>query len=711
MLKVRQWTRPLREILQGPDVPAELQAFAATVMPFIVSWTEWPDVAIEQWSGIFTAPTQRLMMHQHHRGAAENVNVSSRGTAKSATICVLYDTYLTIVSDRRKHVMLNGTGYRGGVMMFSDIERWVAGGWDSQREELPFLAACAKRRTGTSKNFVQRGPNWQLIETESYSSLATYPTTDEDSIRGIRGHVLFIDEANIFEPTVLAKVVEPFTNVLGDFEHGGAKAQANAIHYTSTIDYAWRPFQDRVRAARDGVARDYEAHLSRQRGDEVRYAALERQGLHDFTYTSFDYTDCLIPEEITTRDGRRFLVRYPNPKIEAVHDPHGIPFSIRRPDGRLQLEGAPGKYYRTYPTNKVDIERKLLTGQVDESMWLAEQRNVVDTATGDVYPHNVLERVSCEREPMIAWKNCSAAWKAAHKEWEEGYSPTVLFRCTDPVVIGIDYAGGERDFCAFVVIRVGPLAEGEFNPFTGHGRTGWSNVIWCEQQRQMSHGKVAEKLYELMERYPNLAWHYDPVEDDTWKLCRAVGLDMKGGGTGVRDALVFIDKEHPPPGKQRILDPLDQDSRIQAFLKDPKSLKILDAIQPSDMLNDRCVEFTKGQMGVGQLWLPRWLDGSERAFGSELEPSYAGQKVLLHQLRKIQQKPTKNYRMFFMPGSEELPEGKKDLFSAFLYAAKQLRAHLIRHQMIVDVPPPTSARRTQIGRKRGRHGRSPGAKY
>ena len=68
-------------------------------------------------------------------------------------------------------------------------------------------------------------------------------------------------------------------------------------------------------------------------------------------------------------------------------------------------------------------------------------------------------------------------------------------------MIGVDYAGGDRDFTAFVVIRIGPMAEGPFDPFTHHGKTPWSNVIWLEQHHSSSHDDVRAKLHQLLQRY------------------------------------------------------------------------------------------------------------------------------------------------------------------------------------------------------------------
>jgi hypothetical protein len=158
------------------------------------------------------------------------------------------------------------------------------------------------------------------------------------------------------------------------------------------------------------------------------------------------------------------------------------------------------------------------------------------------------------------------------------------------------------------------------------------------------------------------------------------------------------------PDQIRIYDPLDADERVQAFATDSKALPMLDAIYPSDQLNDRLVEFTVGQMTQSQLYLPKDIPESERPFDVKLDVGYSGTKILSHQLRALQQKPTKNFRTFYMKGDAEQTSNKKDLWAAFIYAAKQLRAHTIRQRMIEDTPPPIGAVITRLGGGgRGRH--------
>lgn len=636
------------------------------------------------------------MLYAAHLGASSTTFVCSRGTSKSATVDVLYALYRALFYPKRKGVTLSAGGFRGGQLLYSDMEKWIRGGWFDQEAELRFL-----ENTVVHDKIVARFQNYWMIEVTSGSSLMTVPTNDPEKIRGIRGHDLYIDEANFADADLVHKVADSFLNVLGDFRTGGEAAAENTVFYTSTIDYGWRDFQRTAAAAYDGIARDYAARRAAEAGDTTLYRQYLRKGLLKTMYISLDYTDTIIRKRITTRDGVEYVVSWPDPSRQFRRDERGIPFTVRGENGRLQVEGVPMEILSTYPINR-NLEDKLLNGEASETVWLAEQRNVVDTSSGDVYPHHIVDDASCKGDRFVMpWDSCGDKWKAT-KDPAEHFVPPVMWACSDPCVLGVDYAPGSRDFSAFVVMRLGPCAEGEFDPFTGLGKTEWTNVIWAEQHRRTSHADVANKIRELSERY-NLVYHHDPYETDTWRLCRAIGLDMRGGGTGVRDELVYLNKDELLSSERRIYDPLDPDERVQGFAQDPAALPMLDAIFPSDQLNDRLVEFTVGQMTQRLLFLPKDLPESERPYDTKLDIGYNGAKILTHQLRVLQQKPTKNYRQFFVKGDNDDSANKKDLWAAFIYAAKQARAHILRQRMIDDTPPPIGARITRIGGNR--HGR------
>lgn len=94
----------------------------------------------------------------------------------------------------------------------------------------------------------------------------------------------------------------------------------------------------------------------------------------------------------------------------------------------------------------------------------------------------------------------------------------------------------EQDETAFVVIRMGQLATGEFRPFNPKldkqgrpcfGKTDFNHVCWAESHRRMPAGDVADRVRELMKRFNIKSTYGLPT----------LGMDKRGGGAAVRDEL------------------------------------------------------------------------------------------------------------------------------------------------------------------------------
>lgn len=729
MLALSPWRKTLKEVLAAGKLSAEDELKAELLARPIIRFRHQPAMMLISASGIVVPPHERLMLWQVALGAPENVNVSGRATSKSTAWCVLGATMLSMLVPRKKHVTLSATGFRGGQSIFNDIERWATGQWDSQLDGHAFVAASIVPGT-SSKALVHRAQNFWEIKFGSYSILRTLPTNNEDKIRGERAQVVWNDEANTTEESLIAEVVRPFMGVKGGFDSGGADSAANSIYFTTTIDYGWRPFIKIQRASREGLQRDWDFKQAVKDGNMELQAALRKQGLLKYTYTCYDYTDTILREEQVDRQGRRYQVVYPNAnevfgrkKFYFREFELGIPFTTRGADGRMQRDGTPTRALTTYPFDLTQIEGPLYDGTTDESVWLRESRNVLDTATGDVYPHGLLDKVACVgQNAIISWEDMPKEWTEVHGQ--RGYFAPVMFECSDPCVLGVDVADGARDFAAFVVIRVGPLASGAFNPLgvTSLGNTEWSNVVWSEQHRHMSYREIAEKIKEMRQRY-NLVFFHEP-----WKKeedhCRAIGLDKGGGGRAVRDSLLFLDRSESERGGDVIIyDPGDDEDKIEAVKNDKSAVPMLDLINATDQLYDQLVEFSLGQMKVGRLYLPKWLDESLRPDrNARLNAGYLGAKVIDSQLRKLQQEPTARGRKFFIPsGTTDAqkhkaatgndPSKKKDSWAAFMYAIKQHRVHLARHKLITTKAPSAGAIVVKINSHRGRHhGRAPGAR-
>lgn len=707
MLGVKQLHKPLPELLAGPTMTAEQALECDRIVPHLVIWQEQPTLTLILLSGVFIPVHERIMLDVAHRGAISNVFIGSRGTSKTSTIDILYATYKSLLFSKRKGIVLSASGFRGGQVLFSDMEKWLFGSWVDQDPEVEFARRCV-----TGEGRVKRAQNYWSIDFTSLSGLMTVPTNDPEKLRGLRANDLYLDEANFMDMDLVDKVASSFLNVLQDMKTGGENAQANVVYYTTTVDYGWREFTKTARAAYDGLQRELEALAALKKRDFQTYEQLEQKKLHRTSFACFDYTDTIIRRYVTNRSGKQFEVRWPDAERRWKRTTQGIPYTEVGPDGRVEQLGSPVEIISTYPINREELEGKLLHGESSEPVWLSEQRNVIDSSAGDVYPHNVVDVTASKGgRYLVHWDDCGKEYQKAYRDRERHFVPQPMWECSDPCVLGVDYAPGSRDFSAFVVIRIGPMATGEFNPLTGLGKTDWSQVIWAEQHRNATGENVAEKIRSFAQRY-NLVYFHDPYETDTWKLCRAIGLDVRGGGNAVRDALVFINQEQSlEEGKYRILDPLDDDPRLAAFKDDPKAKPMLDAIKPTGMLNDKLVEFTLGQMQQRLLYIPADIKQSERHLDRKYDVAYDAARVLEHQLRSLQQQPTASgYRKFFVPGDEEAVTNKKDFWAAFIYAAKQLRAHLLRVRLLDDTPPPTGAVVTSLFKHRQFGGGAAGAK-
>jgi hypothetical protein len=307
--------------------PAELAFEAKRIFRPIIRWREWPDVAAHVLSGIQMPTHQRILLYVAHLGAPTSVFICSRGTSKSAIVDGVYAYLRALLYAKRKGVTLSAAGFRGGQLLYSDIEAWLRGAWLDQEPGLKFFS-----RSANNDRIVMRAQNYWKIDTTSASSLMTVPTNDPTKIRGIRGNDLYLDEANFADYELVDKVALSFLNVLGDFKTGGDNAAVNCVFYTTTVDYAWRDFQKTAVAAQQSMEHDYTLYKAVKDGNVKRIRELKRRGMLQSSYISFDYSDLMIRKRITTRDGRAMEFNWPDKNRRFKYDPRGLPFTVVGPN-------------------------------------------------------------------------------------------------------------------------------------------------------------------------------------------------------------------------------------------------------------------------------------------------------------------------------------------------------------------------------------------
>jgi len=603
--------------------------------------------------------------------------VGGRGVAKSFVVASMVPTLHCEVFGRKKISSLSASRFRGGKVIMEEATQLLMGNLSDQRELAPFAKEMLTWKAG-----VKREADRWYIKFTNQSTFLTVPTGNEETARGLRAHWLFLDEADSWAKTSIDKVFGPYLAVKSNFAAPGRSGTANKIFFTGTVSYTHKDWAKALHDRENLIRKQWNAYKFFDAGDfESWRRALdddnERVKFASVHLQRWDYTDLLIPTVFENHEVLYPVVNRTTRKLEINAE------EVIQYDQKDRMD-----YIYTYPVDKNYAEKGLEDGLADFDTWAAEWRCQFIETSGNVYPFELIEKaVNSELVPADELRKYK--WDINEKGL---YYPPLLYECSDPCVLGVDPAR-TSDFSAFVVIRIGELGRGDFNPITGMGNTAWNNVIWAEQKRQMTIRQVAEKIRELQSRY-NL---YVP---DNPELAPGITIDARGSmaGTTVRDELAKpspdVDEIGQVDPKWRapnpIYDPLDKE--YVSLKLDQKAWPGLRLLWTSDTMNTELVSFSKGQLEVSKLFIAKSLSRSERDESrEELNVGYMGVKTLADQLVSIQGKPTQYAFKYEMPGNTSRLDMKKDMFSAFLYACSALREHrklLLKNK---QTPPVTAA--------------------
>lgn len=669
-----------------------------------------PDWAARWLTGIVVPPHERFGLGLYFSEYRENNLCWSRGTSKTFGLCSLAAPLKALLYKNLSILTLSASGFRGGKEIFRDSQRLFEGQLKSQVQPGEFLTRSAQN----APKVIAKDPSIWTIALKSHSRYSTAPTNNAESLRGLRANIVNLDERNYFPDgqAVVHGIVRPMLNVGQDFLRTASGSDHNQIFQISTIDLTVRDWYPEIQQAELLARREYEAMRALKGGDGAEYDRLlaDQDGAlrgASFSYSRLDYTDLLIPEWVGGPDGERYRVAYPvQPEITKE--------DLLKEDPR---EGV--SYFFTYPVDKEGLEAPLFSGVTDREVWLAEQRNCFIQGAGNVFEWDLLQKVT-ERPIYEAGKI-----KGYENLQDEFYAP-ILYSCGDPCVVGVDVAR-ESDETAFVVLRLGEMAEGKFDPTLSRkdslgrpclGQTPWNHVLWAESWKNLEYSDAAEKIRELFERY-----HI--VSSDT---LGGIGMDARGGGSAVRDFLgnpkpPLVDGRPDPAWNQnevlKLFDPEDKNGfGHYAAFNDPRQywggLRLL-ATTNTDNL-----EWTYGTRALMQqkklylgFWQPasRWaeemgfltLHGEPDRSNPEFlkhEIGYTGIRRLRSQLLRLQIKRTETGAIrFTMPGDRDKEEGKKDLYVALTYAVHLARQHLLSLTKDDDngLPPDIAPLLVQVG--------------
>jgi hypothetical protein len=645
--------------------------------------------------GIFLPPHERLGLVMFFAGYKENNVVWSRGTSKTFTFGSLAAPLACTLNKNFTPLLLSASGFRGGKEVLRDSERLFLGQLRDQR--LP--GAYAQVSLASAKP-IEKDPSMWAMKFKSLSRYPTVPTNNPDQLRGLRSLMPIIDERNTFPGDIVQKIVRPTNMVGSSFRRPGQAAEGNRIWQQSTIDLTVRDWYPEIQVAQDLQRREYAAWQARQEGDWEEYDRLlsEKDGQlrgASFYHSRLDYTDLLIPEVVTTYDGtRRVRVDYPlEPGVLREHV-----LVTDETDGTA--------YWYTYPVDKKGAEEPLRNGTTDEEIWRAEYRNVFISASGTIFPYELIQQVA-ERPIWTAKETPGTKRKRREDEEDdptrEEYFAPVLYECGDPCVLGVDYAR-ETDESAIVVIRLGELAEGEFDPFEVRedkegrpvlGKTPWNHIVWAQSWRHLEADAFADIIRDFMRRYNVI--HTPTVA--------GIGLDQRGGGGNVRDALgnpkpTVVNGEVDPKWDfakvLKIYDPEDEKgfSHYRGYT-DPQYWGGLRLLMTTQEDNDKWTLGARAWMQARKLFLGFWQPESrwarEKGFLTAMgepdrlhpeyvkwAPGYEGLRRLKMQLLRLQTKLTETgKRKYLMPGDRNKEEGKKDLWAAMIYATGLAREHTV----------------------------------
>lgn len=665
-------------------------------------------------AGIALPPHERLWLRMFFSGYKENNIVASRGTSKSFSHVSLAAPLKATLFKNKGFVALSASGFRGGKLLMEDSERLFKGRLRGQILDQPFLAKAIDSK---SDRVVKREPDKWGMFMQSQSTVMTVPTNNFENLRGIRATDILIDERNTFPGEHAQKIIRPMMVVGGgNFRKTATAGDANTIYQISTIDYTIRDWYPEIEATRKVAKAEWEAQKALRARDFKEYnrmlnddeGALLDASVH---YSRVDYTDLLIPTTVTAKylDGETYRIKYPVTSDVTIAD-------VTRFDKREKRE-----YIYTYPVDKKGLEEPLINGTMDRELWLAEQRNVFIAAAGTFFTHALIQKVA--ERPIYEAEEVPGLTEENPLFYEEFYAP-VMYKCGDPCVLGVDYAR-DSDHFAIVVIRLGELADTPFDPSLQTldskerpclGKTPWNHVVWAESWERWKADEAAERIREMLERY-NVVYH---------TTAHGMGMDKGGGGSHVRDDLAnpkpsVREDGTPDPNwvmPVRIYDDEDEDYMHYGAMQGA-FWSGLELIKPTNESNTEQAFAVRGMMQQTKLYIgyaeapSKWaarlgmilMDGTPDESHPDFykwNVGYMGIRRLVRQLLKIQTKITETGKWKFeMPGDREKEEGKKDLFSALIYAGHVARQHLVAATRKNEEVPMVAPVAVEIGRARG----------
>jgi len=410
------------------------------------------DVAAKDPLGLDLSPHHRLVIRDWSQGKPINMMFSSRGMGKSVLLAIYY-VLMSILYPNLKSLAVAGQGFRGSKFVLMECERIIKG-FLSGQDQLGYARKCLI----DPRKAILKDPAYWSIQFTNGSIIYGIPlgaTTDGDTIRGIRAHLLGQDEAFMIPSKLYQAVLDPMMNVLYD-PNKPAEEQAvrNRSIAISTCDFDFRDFY-----------RQY-----------VYYKSVLESPHED-------------PPEALEEEDERVL------KADISL------FNFDIDDSYYKYNG---KRVMTWGVDYARIMKKKNLPTTDPALWLSENKNIPLNLQGGYFPFSDIEK---GMNVMLDMKNetYAEALDSCSAYCILGVDTAVSKDNTAFVVIKAgSYDHKDRDSEACMAANMGRKCQ-----LVGVGRKcnmkRHSAVIFAYEENKMDQGKRVELIHELMSRYNIIA--------------------------------------------------------------------------------------------------------------------------------------------------------------------------------------------------------------
>ncbi len=202
------------------------------------------DIACRDLLGLDLSPHHSITLRDWGRNKPTNYVLASRGMGKSVLLAI-YILLVCMLYPKLKVVIAAGTGYRGAKMVLTECERITNCFLNGQRD-----VKFAKYSLINPSKCIMKDPAYWKIEFTNGSLIQGIPlgvSSEGSIVRGLRGHVLGIDEAFLVPDTLFQKALSPMQNVI--YEPNKPKSKQtfkNSLMKVSTIDFSHRDFYKEI---------------------------------------------------------------------------------------------------------------------------------------------------------------------------------------------------------------------------------------------------------------------------------------------------------------------------------------------------------------------------------------------------------------------------------------------------------------------------------